>query len=59
MLQIDILHQLSSGNFIVAILTARNVKKGSALLEDEIFGPILPIMTVDSVEDAVKVINTR
>jgi len=37
----------------------RNVKIGSALLEDEIFGPILPIVTVDSVEEAVKLINTR
>jgi len=37
----------------------RNVSQKSVLMEDEIFGPILPILTTDSVEDAVDFVNSR
>lgn len=28
-------------------------------MQDEIFGPVLPIVTVDSVDDAVEFVNAR
>ena len=33
--------------------------KGSALLEEEIFGPILPIITVDKIEDSIEIVRSR
>ena len=36
-----------------------NVKGDDALMEDEIFGPILPIVRADSVEEAINFINLR
>lgn len=36
-----------------------HVQPQHAIMEDEIFGPILPIMTVDSAEQAVAYINSR
>jgi len=35
----------------------KNVNWNTSVMKDEIFGPILPIIEVDSVEDAVKQIN--
>lgn len=35
------------------------VKGDDSLMRDEIFGPILPIITVASVDDAVRFINER
>jgi len=32
---------------------------GDAVMQEEIFGPILPIFNVESAEDAIKVINSR
>jgi len=36
-----------------------DVKLDDALMKEEIFGPILPIVTVNSAEEAVKIINER
>lgn len=36
-----------------------NVKASDAVMEDEIFGPILPIINVDNAYEAVKFINER
>lgn len=36
-----------------------DVKEGDSLLEEEIFGPILPIVTVEDVDEAIKFLNER
>lgn len=36
-----------------------DVKPDSLVMQEEIFGPILPILSIDSVEQAVQFINTR
>ncbi|KAG5636061.1 hypothetical protein H0H81_009232 [Sphagnurus paluster] len=36
-----------------------NVTEGDSLLEEEIFGPILPLVPVDSIEDAIEFVNAR
>jgi len=43
----------------IAPTIIRNVKKDSALMEDEIFGPLLPVLTFDSMDDAISFINSR
>lgn len=35
----------------------RNAQLGEPLLKEEIFGPVLPIVTSDSIEDAVNKVN--
>ncbi|KAG5338228.1 hypothetical protein C0989_007898 [Termitomyces sp. Mn162] len=37
----------------------KDVSEGDSLLEEEIFGPILPLVPVDSVEDAIEFISSR
>jgi len=37
----------------------RNVQLKSALMEDELFGPILPVITIQSIEEATDIINSR
>jgi acyl-CoA reductase-like NAD-dependent aldehyde dehydrogenase len=36
-----------------------NVPKNDKLIEDEIFGPILPIVIVENIEEAIKFINEK
>jgi aldehyde dehydrogenase (NAD+) len=36
-----------------------NVPAGSAIMEEEIFGPILPVLTYTSLEDAIRTINSK
>lgn len=36
-----------------------DVKPTDPVMQDEIFGPLLPIMTVDNAFDAIKFINSR
>jgi acyl-CoA reductase-like NAD-dependent aldehyde dehydrogenase len=36
-----------------------DVQDGDALMEDELFGPILPILRVDSPEQAIKLVLSR
>jgi len=37
----------------------KNVVEGDVLLEEEIFGPVLPLIPVDSVDDAIEFVNSR
>ncbi|KAH9956199.1 aldehyde dehydrogenase [Russula dissimulans] len=37
----------------------RDVKEGDSLLEGEIFGPLLPIVPVDDIREAIEYINTH
>lgn len=36
-----------------------NVKKTDPIMQDEIFGPLLPIVTVDNAFDAIQFINSK
>lgn len=36
-----------------------DVKASDAIMQDEIFGPILPIVNVENAYDAIKFINSR
>jgi aldehyde dehydrogenase (NAD+) len=36
-----------------------NVSKGARVLEEEIFGPILPLMTYDNIQDVIGFINNK
>ncbi|WP_288024774.1 aldehyde dehydrogenase family protein [Arthrobacter sp.] len=39
--------------------TVIHVEAGAALMEGEIFGPVLPLVTVDSAQEAMRFINAR
>uniref|UniRef100_A0A1I7SBH1 Aldedh domain-containing protein n=1 Tax=Bursaphelenchus xylophilus TaxID=6326 RepID=A0A1I7SBH1_BURXY len=39
--------------------TIISVEEGDATLKDELFGPILPILTLPSLDDAIKYVNRR
>jgi aldehyde dehydrogenase (NAD+) len=43
----------------IAPTVARGVTADSPLMADEIFGPILPIVTVDDIDEAISFINRR
>ena len=46
-------------SLMFAPTVVNGVKPGDALLADEIFGPILPIMAVDNVTEAIDYINSH
>ncbi|TGM31863.1 aldehyde dehydrogenase family protein [Leptospira biflexa] len=48
----------SSDNFIAPTIL-NNVSLDSKIMEDEIFGPLLPIVTYKSLDDAIHIINER
>ncbi|KAH9851146.1 aldehyde dehydrogenase [Lenzites betulinus] len=37
----------------------KEVREDDVLMEDEIFGPILPILAVEDIDDAIRVINSK
>lgn len=37
----------------------KDVKRESKVMKEEIFGPVLPIVTVSSVDEAIQFINDR
>ncbi|KAI8616855.1 aldehyde dehydrogenase family 3 member B1-like protein [Chytriomyces sp. MP71] len=43
----------------VAPLIVSNVRESDPLMEDELFGPLLPIITVENEDKAIKIINSR
>lgn len=48
----------ASLRFIAPTLMS-NIKPGSPLMQEEIFGPILPLLTYNTLEEAVEYINAR
>ncbi|KAG0016577.1 Aldehyde dehydrogenase [Entomortierella chlamydospora] len=46
-------------DLFIAPTLVLNVKPDDSLMQDEIFGPILPIMVVDSMEDGVDYVNSK
>jgi acyl-CoA reductase-like NAD-dependent aldehyde dehydrogenase len=53
------LDKCNRNSLMFAPTVVSGIKPGDALLSDEIFGPILPIMAVDSVEEAIDYINSH
>jgi aldehyde dehydrogenase (NAD+) len=43
----------------IAPTVLRDVAPDSPIMQDEIFGPILPVLTVDSVDEAIAFVNER
>jgi aldehyde dehydrogenase (NAD+) len=43
----------------VAPTVLRNVRSNSAIMKEEIFGPLLPILTFKDIDDAVDFVNER
>ncbi|TCD64858.1 hypothetical protein EIP91_003562 [Steccherinum ochraceum] len=43
----------------IAPTIVKNIHPNDILMEDEIFGPILPIVTVKNVDEAIQIINKR
>ena len=37
----------------------QNVTEEDAVMQEEIFGPLLPIITVETVDDAIRFVNKR
>lgn len=50
--------QLDASEKYIAPTILFDVKLTDPVMQEEIFGPILPIVTVESVYDAIKVINS-
>ncbi|KAH9947074.1 Aldehyde/histidinol dehydrogenase [Amylocystis lapponica] len=46
------------GDKRIALTIVKNVQLDDALMEDENFGPILPLVAVDDLNDALRVMNT-
>ena len=43
----------------IAPTIVTNVAKDDKLMEEELFGPLLPILTVNSVDEAIQFVNGR
>lgn len=51
--------QADEGDRYLAPTVLADVKADSAVMEDEIFGPILPVLRVHDVNDAIRFVNAR
>ena len=51
-------HNMNS-NFILSISFRTNVTEDDAVMQEEIFGPILPILTVNNEREAIAFVNKR
>lgn len=51
--------QLDAEDRYVAPTVLRNVSPDSALMREEIFGPVLPVLSVKSIDEAVDFVNHR
>lgn len=49
----------SKADKFIPLTVVKDVKGDDSLMRDELFGPVLPIVPVDSIEDAVKFVNER
>jgi acyl-CoA reductase-like NAD-dependent aldehyde dehydrogenase len=43
----------------IELTIVSDVPKDDSLMQEEIFGPILPIVVVENIDDAIKYINER
>ena len=37
----------------------KNVSADAAIMQDEIFGPLLPVLTINNVRDGINFVNSR
>ncbi|HTJ80953.1 MAG TPA: aldehyde dehydrogenase family protein [Polyangiaceae bacterium] len=51
--------QTDEADRYIAPTVLRDVSPDSPVMQDEIFGPILPVLAVDSIDDAVSFVNRR
>lgn len=51
--------QVDEADRYIAPTVLRNVSKDSAVMEDEIFGPILPVLSVSGIDEAIEFVNSR
>ncbi|XP_073035960.1 aldehyde dehydrogenase-like [Primulina eburnea] len=51
--------QMDKANLKIAPTIVLDVPADSLIMSDEIFGPLLPILTVDKIEDSINEINAR
>ena len=51
--------QIPEGHRVIPPTILTNVDDSMAIMQEEIFGPVLPIKTVNSVDEAVKYVNDR
>lgn len=51
--------EMDESDRYIAPTVLRDVAKDSAVMEDEIFGPILPVLSVGSVDEAIEFVNSR
>ncbi|KAF9471948.1 NAD-aldehyde dehydrogenase [Pholiota conissans] len=51
--------EVDKDNRFIAPTLVRDVPADDSLMTEEIFGPLLPIVPVDSIDDAIKFINAR
>ncbi|KAG0312625.1 Aldehyde dehydrogenase [Dissophora globulifera] len=51
--------EMQEDDLYIAPTVVTNVQPGDSLLRDEIFGPILPILVVDSLKEGVDFVNER
>ena len=56
---IEVGGQLHSGSKYIAPTIVSNLKDEATLLKEEIFGPILPIVTYNTLEEAIDYINSK
>jgi aldehyde dehydrogenase (NAD+) len=57
--QIDVGGQLNSDSNYIAPTIVSNLSAEASLLQEEIFGPILPIVTYNALEEAIDYINAK
>lgn len=46
-------------HLFIAPTVLRDVKPDAKVMQDEIFGPLLPVLTVSGADEAIKFINQR
>jgi len=49
--------QHDAGELFIAPTILRNLPEGAAAMNEEIFGPILPVIEVESIEDAIAIVR--
>ncbi|TFY56827.1 hypothetical protein EVJ58_g7401 [Rhodofomes roseus] len=51
--------QVDAARRFIVPTVVKDVKTDDALMSEEIFGPILPVLPVDSVDEAIEIVNAR
>lgn len=51
--------EVDASECYIAPTVLRDIKKGASIMEEEIFGPILPVLSFEDLDDAIEVINAK